>query len=92
MEAIINRIIPKAGAWARKIKAVIKVMQVCPDGKERSFEEIADVLADAVITMWEDPAACGEYCKNAMEHARDTHDREKNYGRMIEIYENIKNA
>ena len=60
--------------------------------KEQSFEEIADALADAVITMWEDPATSREYCKNAMKHARDTHDREKNYGRMIEIYESIKNA
>ena len=62
------------------------------DTKELTLEEIADALADAVITMWDDPATSREYCKNAMQHARDTHDREKNYGRMIEIYESIKNA
>ena len=62
------------------------------EGQELSFEEISNALADAVIAMWEDPIQSREYCKNAMQHARDTHDREKNYGRMLEIYESIKNA
>ncbi len=49
----------------------------------------AEMLADAIIEMWSDRKQQKEYCKNARIHAKKTHDKEKNYLDLIEIYSNI---
>ena len=50
------------------------------------LERIAGDLANAVIRMWDDPEKRRIYCKNAKAHGENTHNREKNYARLIEIY------
>ncbi len=66
------------------------------EGGEGSSQEdadrIADSLAAAVNEMWENPGRMQEYCKNARKRALATHDRDRNYARMIEIYEMICNG
>lgn len=57
--------------------------------KEYSVEKAVKSLADSVIEMWNDEEKMIEYCKNARLHAKRTHDREKNYQRMQEIYADI---
>lgn len=56
---------------------------------ENELEAISGRLAEAVMQMWRDPAKREEYCKNARSHALRTHDREKNYQKLVEIYEKI---
>lgn len=56
------------------------------DGKN---DGIIDRLSRAVLEMWEDPGKRHGYCRNAKAHAERTHNREKNYGRLLEIYEEI---
>lgn len=46
----------------------------------------ARALGRAVLNMWEDEEKMSEYGKNASIHARDTHDGQKNYERLLEIY------
>lgn len=46
-------------------------------------------LAEAVLEMWRDPGKREEYCRNARNHALRTHDREKNYQKLVEIYGKI---
>ncbi len=53
------------------------------------LEAISGRLAEAVMQMWRDPAKRAEYCRNARNHALHTHDREKNYQKLVEIYEKI---
>ena len=62
------------------------------EGERFTLEENANALAEAVIYMWDDPLKQQMYCENAAAHARNTHDREENYRRMLEIYADIKNA
>ena len=57
--------------------------------KADRLETVAGNLATAVLRMWEDPLKMREYCRNARAHALRTHDREKNYRRLVEIYEEI---
>ena len=54
-----------------------------------NLEETAERLASAVCEMWSDPAKMEVYCANAARHARVTHDPERNYHRLTEIYETI---
>ncbi len=59
---------------------------------EREEKELAGIvqnLADAVIRMWSNEKACEQYCENARKHAKNTHNKEENYRRMIEIYRQI---
>jgi len=49
-------------------------------------------LAQAVIEMWANEERRERYCQSAAEHASQTHNREENYRRMLEIYEDITNA
>ena len=60
-----------------------------PKGAKGRLEAVAGNLAAAVLGMWQDPQKAGEYCRNARSHALETHDREKNYRRLVEIYEEI---
>lgn len=50
------------------------------------LEKIAGRLADAVMEMWGNPEKSREYCINARKHALETHDEDKNYRRLMEIY------
>ena len=47
-----------------------------------------DALADAVCYVFDESNAARieQFCDNACTHARDTHDAEKNYQRLMEIY------
>ena len=57
--------------------------------KERSVEEVADELKEALQKMFLNPdfsCACGE---SARKHAMHTHNRELNYERMLAIYREI---
>ncbi len=57
--------------------------------EERELDGIVKNLADAVIRMWSDDEACCRYCENATKHAANTHNKEENYKRMVEIYRTI---
>ena len=57
--------------------------------EENTLENISRRLSDAVIAMWSDHDKRKEYCKNAREHAKKTHDGAENYRRMTEIYAEI---
>lgn len=52
-------------------------------------ETVAERLAEAVIQMWSDSEKRDEYCRNARNHALRTHDRKRNYQKLVEIYEKI---
>lgn len=52
-------------------------------------EGVAGCLGDAVRQMWDNPEKMRQYCRNARTHAMETHDREKNYQRLVEIYGKI---
>ena len=54
-----------------------------------NFENISKNLADSVIEIWENMEKTKQYCKNARNHAEKTHDRERNYKQMTEIYAKI---
>ena len=59
-------------------------------GKEQAqLEIISKRLANAVIDMWSHKEKIDEYCKNARIHAKKTHNRERNYMKLIEIYSKI---
>lgn len=48
-----------------------------------------DALADSVIHMFSNPDKMEEYSHRAKNHARDTHNPDKNYVRLLEIYQEI---
>ena len=56
---------------------------------EEELTVIAGNLAKSVISMWDDEGKQAVYCRNARNHAKKTHDREKNYQRLTEIYQEI---
>lgn len=53
------------------------------------LEKIAGNLRDAVLEMWGDSGKRKQYCENARRHAVRTHNREENYRRLVEIYEDM---
>lgn len=57
--------------------------------KEGQLEMISKRLSDGILAMWSDREKMREYCKNARNHAIKTHDGERNYKKMIEIYASI---
>lgn len=57
--------------------------------QEEQLEDNAKSLADAVLEMWGNEQNRELYCINARNHAEKTHNREKNYQRMTEIYAKI---
>lgn len=60
--------------------------------KESDKESVqAQVLAEAVIRMWSDEDKIQEYTAHASSHARQTHDGQANYERLVEIYRQISN-
>lgn len=59
-------------------------------GKEdRQLEIISKRLSDAVLEMWSNQEKMEEYCRNARIHAERTHNRERNYMKLTEIYSKI---
>lgn len=54
------------------------------------LERISGNLARAVLEMWGNPGMREEYCRNAALHARQTHDRDANYRRLLEIYSQLE--
>lgn len=59
-------------------------------GSEPDKEQAqADRLAQAVIAMWTDGERRRQYTDHASKHASATHDGQKNYERLLEIYANI---
>lgn len=60
-------------------------------GEDGILYPVNDVqaLADAVCRMFAGGERVENYTKNAREHARESHDPEKNYGRLMEIYQSI---
>lgn len=59
------------------------------NGKNTELQQNANRLAQAVERMWEDKDKMLCYCENARKHARNTHDKEANYKKMMEIYARI---
>lgn len=49
----------------------------------------ANHLATAISAMWEDREQRNAFCEKARKHARETHNRERNYERLLEIYGEI---
>lgn len=70
------------------------IPSVIQDKKECSFFEggNSEQLADAVISMWDEPVISAVYGDNAKKHASITHDPDTNYKRLIEIYVQIANS
>jgi len=60
------------------------------DGEE--LDRISCELSNTVIRMWKDPVKMREYCRNARLHAEHTHDREKNYEQLMDIYQTMYDA
>jgi glycosyltransferase involved in cell wall biosynthesis len=58
-------------------------------GPGRSLEEVVRALSLAIMQMWEHTEEQARYSENAAKHARITHDKEKNYQKMLEIYAEI---
>jgi len=50
---------------------------------------VSEALEKAVCEIWEDSSKRQTYCENARIHAKATHNSEKNYAKMLEIYSNI---
>ena len=46
-------------------------------------------MEKSIIEMWSSPEKMLEYSKNAREHARKTHDKDKNFAKLQEIYAKI---
>ena len=59
------------------------------DPDEEELTRVARELAHAVLEMWQNEEKRKEYCRNARDHALQTHDGEKNYQRLLEIYADI---
>ena len=57
---------------------------------EEELETVSRRLADAVTGMWDHPERMEAYCAHAADHAGRTHDRERNYRRLLEIYGEIQ--
>ena len=57
--------------------------------KTEELENIVNSMANSIIEMWSSPEKMLEYSKNAREHARKTHDKERNFAKLQEIYANI---
>lgn len=58
--------------------------------KEADKEQAqANQLAQAVIRMWADEEKMLRYTGNASKHARNTHNGQANYERLVEIYSSI---
>ena len=55
----------------------------------KALKNVSRHLAEAVIDMWSAPEKQELYCANARRHADKTHCRERNYVRLMEIYEEI---
>lgn len=53
------------------------------------LDDISRRLACAVVEMWGNPEKMKEYCRNARNHARKTHDKNVNRRKMTEIYAKI---
>lgn len=59
-------------------------------GKENmQLELISKRLANAVIDMWSHSEKVDGFCRNARIHAKKTHNRERNYMKLNEIYSKI---
>lgn len=52
----------------------------------------SEELADGILSIWDDPMIAAVYGDNARKHARITHDPDRNYDRLIEIYRDINEA
>lgn len=57
------------------------------DGGE--LEAVSGRLAAGVLEMWDNPQRQEAYCRNARRHALETHDKDRNYRRLMEIYGKI---
>ena len=49
-------------------------------------------LAEAIIQMWDEPVISAVYGDNAKKHAIISHDPDRNYKRLIEIYDTIADS
>lgn len=59
------------------------------EDSDKDLKNVSRRLAKAVIDMWSDPDKQQMYCENARRHAGRTHHRERNYSKLMEIYEEI---
>ena len=67
------------------------VSSIFTDKEDGLLFEMGDVkaLADSVIYMFDNPKIMENYSRNAREHAKNTHNPEANYKRLLEIYQEI---
>lgn len=54
-----------------------------------NLEAVSARLAKSVIEIWKNQEKQKEYCRNARKHAEKSHNRERNYAKMTEIYTKI---
>lgn len=50
------------------------------------LDYVVNNLAEAICNMWDNPEKLPEYSKNARKHAMKTHDRARNYEKLMDIY------
>lgn len=64
---------------------------ICDAGKgeDEDVQKCADRLADAVLEMWRNEEKMLFYRENARKHAKKIHNREDNYKKLMQIYEEI---
>lgn len=61
----------------------------CELNNNSNLDAVSARLAKSVIEIWKNQEKQKEYCRNARKHAEKSHNREKNYSKMTEIYTKI---
>ena len=57
--------------------------------QSEDYENIVNNLAKTILEIWENEEKILQYCKNARNHAKRTHNSEENYRKMTEIYAKV---
>ncbi|MCM1043999.1 MAG: glycosyltransferase family 4 protein [Candidatus Gastranaerophilales bacterium] len=61
----------------------------CDENRQSSLEEQAGKIAASISAVWENEETTDIFCERARIHARNTYDQERNYKRLLEIYQSI---
>lgn len=67
------------------------IPSILQDNKDGLLFEKANPqkLAEAIIQIWDEPVISAVFGENSRKHARITHDPDRNFNRLMEIYEQI---
>lgn len=64
---------------------------VCDENgtEQEQLENNVEMLKNAIVKIWKDSSKIKDYSHHARLHAKETHNRERNYCKMMEIYAEI---